>query len=825
MRGAHSRAEAANPAGAGPGLELPGLLLERTRALGGAAPRGAGEFVLYWARTALRGHENPALEAGLAAAAALDRPLLVYQGLSERTAFANLRHHRFILEGARDLAAELAARGIAYALHVERPGSRARQLAQLAERAALIVSEEFPLAPLSTWAERLALRHPLWLVDTACVLPLGLLGRRFERAFDFRRASERARRERLVPWTLEQSPRHAPFAGELGFEPIDPARSDLEDLCAAAEIDAAVAPVPGQVGGSRAGYARWHAFLERGLDRYAERRNDALVDGTSRLSPYLHYGMVSPLRIAVEAAASGRRGADKFLDELLIWRELAWNFCFHTRAVDSLEALPEWARRTLAAHAGDPRPHLDDERLERGQSGDALWDAAQSALLCRGELHNNLRMTWGKALLGWSRSAEEALARLVALNHRYALDGRDPSSYGGLLWCLGQFDRPFPPERPIGGLLRPRPTSEHAQRLDPAALRQRLASELGPQRPIAVLGAGLAGLAAARTLADHGRRVVLFDKGRRPGGRCAARGRGADTLDHGAQYFTVRDARLDRWLKSWLELEVVALWSGRLVRLSQRCGQLAAEPAGGTDRRYVGVPDMNALPRHLAAGLDVRLETRIQGLRGGPGEPWFLTDSEGREQGPFEALVLALPAPQAAGLLGGHGPLEAEARARPMTPCWAAWLEFAERPAALAGFEGAFVEHGPLAWIAANGSKPGRRGERVLLHARADWSAENLALDPEAAGERLQAALEELVGALPAPLSRSAHRWGYAAPAGPPPPDASNRSLAPLDPQRRLALAGDAYAGGRVEGALLSGFAAAGRLLSLLASLGTSPSA
>jgi photolyase PhrII len=799
------------------GIPLPAPLAERTRALGSAGLRGAGEFVLYWLRTAQRGHQNPALEAGLAAAAALDRPLLVYQGLSERTPFANLRQHRFILEGARDLALELAERGIAYALHVERPGQRGRVLADLARRAALLVSEDFPLAPLSTWAARLARDNPLWLVDTACVVPMRLFGRRFERAFDFRRASERLRRERLVPWSLEQTPRHAPFAGDLGFEPVDVIAADLEALCAAAEIDAAVAPVPGLRGGSRAGYARWQAFLERGLAHYAERRNDALQDGTSRLSPYLHFGMVSPLRIAVEAAQSGRRGADKFLDELLIWRELAWNFCFHTPDVDSLTALPEWARRTLAEHAADPRARLDDERLERGQSGDALWDAAQAALLLRGELHNNLRMTWGKALLGWSRDAQEALRRSIDLNHRYALDGRDPSSYGGLLWCLGQFDRPFPPERPIGGLLRARPTHEHAERLDAAALRERLRREISPARRVAVIGAGLAGLAAARVLVDHGREVVLFDKGRRAGGRCAARGRGAETVDHGAQYFTERDRRLSRWLSSWLELGLVAPWEGRLVRLSQRNGQLFREPAGATDVRYVGVPDMNALPRHLAQGLDVRLETRIQRLRGGPGEPWFLIDSEGREQGPFDALLLALPPPQAADLLSGQGPLEAEARARRMTPCWAAWLEFDERPAALAEFDGAFVETGSLAWIAANGSKPGRRGERILLHARPDWSAEHLALEPQAAGERLHAALAELLGPLPAPRARDAHRWGFAAPAGPPPADSSNRSLAPLDPARRLALAGDAYAGGRVEGALLSGFAAAGRLLALLA--------
>jgi len=152
---------------------------------------------------------------------------------------------------------------------------------------------------------------------------------------------------------------------------------------------------------------------------------------------------------------------------MLIWRELAHNFCFYHRHPGAFDALPAWAAKTLTDHRQDLRQSVYTwEQMARATTGDPLWDAAQKSLLIHGELHNNLRMTWGKAILQWTRSPEEALQTLIDLNHRYALDGSDPNSYGGILWCLGLFDRPFQPEKPVIGTLRPRSTRSHAARLD-----------------------------------------------------------------------------------------------------------------------------------------------------------------------------------------------------------------------------------------------------------------------------------------------------------------------------------------------------------------------
>jgi photolyase PhrII len=410
---------------------LPPELLERTRAVKDAPGPSPGEFVLYWLHHAMRAHENPALDAAVTTANHLGLPILVYQAISERYPYASDRHHAFMLEGARDLQNQFRQRGIPYFFHLERRHHRGPYLRELAERAALVVTEEVPVDPLRSWTNRLSAttQTPLVCVDTACVAPMQLVGQAYTRAFQFRKATQPIYEERLHRVWEDVEPKVAADAPDLPFEPLDLSTSDLAELVSECEIDHAIGPVPHTRGGSAAGYARWNDFRESGLDAYDKRRNNPLIEGTSRLSPYLHYGMVSPLRIAREAAESASKGAAKYLDELLIWRELAYAFCFHRPDHESLAALPDWARESLAEHESDDRPAIYSwETLARGTTGDKLWDAAQLSLLIHGELHNNVRMTWGKALLNWTPDAASALAAMIDLNHRYALDGRDPAS-------------------------------------------------------------------------------------------------------------------------------------------------------------------------------------------------------------------------------------------------------------------------------------------------------------------------------------------------------------------------------------------------------------
>jgi len=366
----------------------------------------------------------------------------------------------------------------------------ASPLPALARRACVVVTDDVPAPPWPRWLAGLAAKAPapLLAVDSACIVPMALSRRPPARAYAFRERLWGELQARLdADWPA--APDGRPFEGDPGFAPFD-LDSDLARAIGRCRIDHQVAPVAHTPGGSAAGYRRWQAFRQHGLADYHRLRNDAAVAfprGVSRLSPYLHHGMVSARRIAAQARTTGGEGAAKFLDELWTWRELAWHWCAGTGDPESLAALPDWAGASLRAHAGDPRRHWRDlDTLSGARSGVALWDLAQRSLVRHGELHNNLRMSWGKALLEWSADPAQALARLVELNHRFALDGSDPASYGGLLWCLGLFDRPFPPARAVTGTVRTRSLAAHAARLDLPALARRgggaPAAPAGPAR-------------------------------------------------------------------------------------------------------------------------------------------------------------------------------------------------------------------------------------------------------------------------------------------------------------------------------------------------------
>ena len=318
----------------------------------------------------------------------------------------------------------------------------------------------------------------------------------------------------------------------------------------------------------------------------------------------------------------------------------------------------------------------------------------------------------------------------------------------------------------------------------------------------AVIGAGISGIICARTLADHGLAVTVFDKGRGTGGRAATRRAEPDlSFDHGAQYFTARDPSFASYVSAWRLQLFVAEWGGRVVKL-QGGSVVDTTP----QPRYVGTPEMSALGTHLAADLAVRRETRISRVSRTVGG-WNLTDDSGAGFGPFEFLVMAIPAPQAAELLAPH-PFAAVAASVPMTPCWAVLVAFDGRYEV--PWDGAFVHDSPLSWMARNSSKPGRLPcpDCWVLHAGPEWSAAHLEDHPEAVGSQLLDALVTATGIRPPAVAYiAAHRWLFSQGADP----ADRRAL--FDPGAGLVMCGDWLAGGRVEGAFLSGVAAAGHVL------------
>ncbi len=422
----------------------------RLKTLVDAPAHADGRYVLYWMQQSQRAVFNPALEFAVEQANERDLPVLVCFGL---TAFpeANARHYDFMLRGLAEVRDRLATRGIAFVIRKTPPHDLARQLSA---DAALVVCDRGYLKIQRTWRAKLAegLARRLVQVEGDVVVPV-------ERASDKHEYAARTIRPRihrvwddyldeLKPREVRRRADQLNVAGDVNLD-------DVAGVLAGLRIDAAVGPVKRFAPGEGAARARLEAFLARDLPRYAAERGKPEAGVASHMSPYLHFGQISPVEIALavrRTPASDSRAS--YLEELIVRRELAMNHAFYEPGYDTYEILPEWARKTLAAHAGDPRPHLyTREQFEAAQTHDPYWNGAMREMLATGYMHNHLRMYWGKKILHWSASPQEAFETVLALNNRWFLDGRDPNSFTNVGWLFGLHDRPWGPQ-PVFGTVR-----------------------------------------------------------------------------------------------------------------------------------------------------------------------------------------------------------------------------------------------------------------------------------------------------------------------------------------------------------------------------------
>jgi deoxyribodipyrimidine photo-lyase len=409
--------------------------------------RAHGDHVLYWMIAARRASWSFALDHAIALAKQLGRPLLVFEPLRAGYRWASDRIHQFVLDGMADNARAFAKAGITYLSYVEpEPDADKGMLEALARDACIVVTDEQPGFFLPHMIASVAPRLPVRLdvVDGCGIHPLRAFDKPFVTARSFRKAcgelpiiAPSAHPLARLPRTLRDAEIPGPILRRYRSQ------TDLAKL----PIDHGVPPVP-YAGGPTAARAALDDFIDHKLARYAD-RNHPDADAASGLSPYLHFGHISAHEIA------SRTDDPKFRDELITWREVAYNLCFHRTDYAQLSALPAWAQASLAKHAKDPRPERYTlAQLAAADTGDPIWNAAQRQLLLEGRIHNYLRMLWGKKILEWSPSPKHALAWMIELNNKYAVDGRDPASYGGILWTLGLYDRPWGPERKIFGLVR-----------------------------------------------------------------------------------------------------------------------------------------------------------------------------------------------------------------------------------------------------------------------------------------------------------------------------------------------------------------------------------
>ena len=432
------------------------------------APRKGGRCVVYWMQRAMRIVDNPALDLAIEAGNALGLPVVIFFSVIPNYPNANLRHYHFMAQGLRDVAEDAAEREVGLVVR-RHPDNRLEAFLEEVE-AALVVGDENPCREPERWRKVLAgrLRVPFWTVDADVVTPSAIFGRSYFLLHHFRPHLKAqlptylvAQRQAfpLHPWTAWKRFASFDLAGDIteGFD----------------KLDRTVGPVDSFTGGTHAALKRLRAFVNHELAAYEETRNRPEVKGTSRLSPYLHFGNISPLTIALaveKAVAQGKAPAsarDRFLDELIGWRELAVLFVRHNPDYDNWECAEPWARKTLVEHAGDPRPHRYTlQQMERGETGDELWNAAQREMVDTGWMHNYMRMYWAKKILEWSPDPARAFEWAVTLNDRYELDGRDPNGYAGIAWAIvGKHDRPWF-DRPVFGLVRPMSGAAIAKKID-----------------------------------------------------------------------------------------------------------------------------------------------------------------------------------------------------------------------------------------------------------------------------------------------------------------------------------------------------------------------
>ena len=412
---------------------------------------GGGDYVLYWMQSSQRAEQNHALEYAVQRANELGQRLLVVFGLTDDYPEANLRHYAFMLEGLADVEDALGKRGIKF---VVRKGSPDAVALEAGKNASLIVTDRGYMRPQREWREKVAkgAKCPLVQVESDVVVPVELAsGKQEHAARTLRPRIQSHLDDFLVELTPTKPEKQSSNMQEDGLD-----LSDIQKVLDGMDLDTSVGALSHLYrGGNSEAKKIFRRFLEKSLPDYDANRNQPQTDYVSHMSKYLHFGHVSPIWLALEAkGASGGENTDSFLEELIVRRELTFNFVFYNDDYDSYANLPGWAKKTLEDHKKDDREHAyTAKQLEAAETHDEYWNAAMKEMVHTGYMHNYMRMYWGKKILEWSNTPEHAYRTTLYLNNKYFLDGRDPNSYANVAWVFGQHDRGWT-EREVYGKVR-----------------------------------------------------------------------------------------------------------------------------------------------------------------------------------------------------------------------------------------------------------------------------------------------------------------------------------------------------------------------------------
>ena len=421
---------------------------ERVTILNDKSPRD-GKYVLYWMQAAQRVEYNHALEYAIRRANELNKPVLVCFGITESWPEANHRHYYFMLEGLREVRKDLRARGIQMVILHESPDSCA---AKLAEDAALVVVDGGQLRIQRKWRRNVArkINCALYEVEANLIVPVEEASSKE----NFSAGTFRPRITKKLDHYLVPLRHKRPRLDSLGLTFRAFNIDDVDKALSKLRIDGTVAKVESFRGGTGEAKRLLSDFLRDKLDDFAELRNDPNADCVSHMSPYLHFGQISPLFIALKVLKTSSAGKNAYLEELIVRRELSHNFVFYSDHYDAFASLAPWAKRTLNFHRRDKREYVYSlEQFEKARTHDPYWNAAQKEMVLTGKMHGYMRMYWGKKILEWSRNPQTGFKIALTLNNKYELDGRDANAFAGVAWCFGKHDRAWG-ERPVFGKIR-----------------------------------------------------------------------------------------------------------------------------------------------------------------------------------------------------------------------------------------------------------------------------------------------------------------------------------------------------------------------------------
>ncbi|MCX6170030.1 MAG: deoxyribodipyrimidine photo-lyase [Ignavibacteriales bacterium] len=389
--------------------------------------------VIYWMQRDQRAHDNWALLHAQQIALERKIPLYVIFNLVPNFLEASIRQYGFMLKGLEEVENELLRFNIPFLLLSGNPEIEIPKYVVESDASAL-VTDFNPLKSVRRWKKSVAekIEIPFYEVDAHNIVPCLVASNKLE----FAAYTIRPKIQKLLPEFMDEFP----SLKKMKRSNFNNDKVDWQKIRSSLKINFDVPEVDWIIPGEKTAHLILEYFIKHKLKNYNEKRNDPNANGASNLSPYLHFGQISPQRVAlmIQPMTEYSESHKSFLEELIVRRELADNFCYFNENYDSFDGFPDWAKNSLNSHRKDKREYeYSLKQFENAKTHDELWNAAQSEMISKGKMHGYMRMYWAKKILEWSKLPEEAMRIAIYLNDKYELDGRDPNGYAGIAWSIG----------------------------------------------------------------------------------------------------------------------------------------------------------------------------------------------------------------------------------------------------------------------------------------------------------------------------------------------------------------------------------------------------